>query len=83
MIKLGDDGTMDTVLVCDQCSEEMRYNYDASSYEDIEDDEEAYEAFIEWALEDAEGNHDCEDARQLRADYLNTTGEGQHRMDRE
>lgn len=30
-IRLSDDGTMDTVLVCRECGAEARYNYDASS----------------------------------------------------
>lgn len=30
-IRLGDDGTMDTVLVCRACGAEARYNYDASA----------------------------------------------------
>lgn len=27
--KLGDDGTMDTVIYCDECGQEQRYNYDS------------------------------------------------------
>lgn len=27
-IRLGDDGTLDTVLVCRECGQETRYNYD-------------------------------------------------------
>jgi hypothetical protein len=33
-IELTDDGTMDTVLRCSECGEEIRYNYDPSGNED-------------------------------------------------
>lgn len=33
-IELTDDGTMDTVLRCSECGEEMRYNYDPSGTEE-------------------------------------------------
>jgi len=29
-IQLTDDGTMDTVLKCSKCGEEMRYNFDGA-----------------------------------------------------
>ena len=35
-IELTDDGTLDTVLRCSDCGEEMRYNYDAG-FEQPED----------------------------------------------
>ncbi len=60
MIKLSDDGTLDTVLVCDECNEHFRYTYDAESFAEISDDEEAHDAFVEWALEDAASDHDCD-----------------------
>jgi hypothetical protein len=51
--ELSDDGTMDTVLVCVSCGAEARYTFDG-------DGEESYDAFVEWAIEDAEGDHDHE-----------------------
>ena len=60
-IVLSDDGTMDTVLVCTECREEFRYNYDPEPSEpgDERSDEQAYDDFIDWAIEDAESEHEC------------------------
>lgn len=54
---LGDDGTMDTVIVCDDCGAELRFNFDGENI-DPEDDGEAYDAFVQWALEEADEAHD-------------------------
>jgi transcription elongation factor Elf1 len=56
-IELTDDGTMDTVLRCSECGEEFRYNFDPGP--DEEDGEDAYNAFVDWAIEDAESEHEC------------------------
>ena len=58
MIELIDDGTLDTVLRCSECGEELRYNYDGG---DISPDESApsYDSFIEWAIQDATDTHEC------------------------
>lgn len=64
-IRLGDDGTMDTVLVCEECGEEMRYNYDGGECDHHEDCKseacarDLYEAFVDWAIEDATEDHIC------------------------
>lgn len=60
-IELTDDGTLDTVLRCTECGEEMRYNYDpaADDYPIEDAAEDAYDAFVEWAIEDAESEHVC------------------------
>ena len=60
-IELTDDGTLDTVLRCSDCGEELRYNFAASSEfaEDNQSDEVAYDAFVDWAIEDAESEHEC------------------------
>ena len=64
MIYLGDDGTMDTVLVCSECGEEMRYNYDPTAEcehgEDCKAGEAHYDDFVAWAIEDATADHECE-----------------------
>jgi hypothetical protein len=49
---VGDDGTLDTVIVC-QCGAEFRYNAD-------ELDATPYDEFLEWALEDAATQHDAD-----------------------
>lgn len=64
-ITLSDDGTMDTVLTCRDCGEDFRYNYDPATVEfssenpSDEECEQAYEEFVEWAIEDAESEHEC------------------------
>ena len=50
--RLGDDGTLDTVCVCERCGHEERYNFDP-----VEDS--PYEDFTAWALDDAEARHEC------------------------
>lgn len=59
--QLTDDGTMDTVIRCDECGAEIRYNYSFGGPDQAQDDEpqESYEDFIAWAIEDAESWHDC------------------------
>ena len=62
-IALSDDGTMDTVLVCTDCREEFRYNFDAEWHDDdCREDKDCgcYDVFVSWAIEDAESEHDCE-----------------------
>lgn len=60
-MRLGDDGTLDTLIVCSDCKAEFRYNYDpVHGREDATDDaDDNYDSFVAWALEDAEGAHDC------------------------
>lgn len=63
-IKLTDDGTLDTVLRCSECGEEFRYSYANSDWpdpgtEDAPTLEAAYDAFVEWAIEDATNEHEC------------------------
>jgi len=63
-IELTDDGTLDTVLRCSECGEEMRYNYGSSDWPDPGIDDaptfsDAYDAFIAWAIEDATADHEC------------------------
>lgn len=56
-IVLSDDGTLDTVLVCTVCREEMRYNFAPDT------DDETYEDFVAWAIEDASAEHECGEPR--------------------
>ena len=71
--QLGDDGTLDTVVVCEACGVESRYNYDPFDYESNIDGvgsaeayrakeaeaEQAYIDFTKWACEDADEQHTC------------------------
>lgn len=63
IIELADDGTLDTVLRCTECGEEMRYNYDGETGPEdpgeIVSEEEHYDAFVQWAIEDATDEHEC------------------------
>ncbi len=56
-IELTDDGTMDTVLRCSECGEEMRYNYDPCGTEDrakeIEADMPEYPPLTARQIEDS------------------------------
>ena len=60
-IELTDDGTLDTVLRCSKCGEELRYNFAASSEfaEDDQSNETAYGEFVTWAIDDAGNEHEC------------------------
>lgn len=60
-IELTDDGTMDTVLRCDECGEEFRFTYQPGPEEEDTDqtDEEAYDAYIESCIEEIEAEHEC------------------------
>ena len=70
-IELTDDGTLDTILRCSECGEEMRYNYDGRvdlvpegdmntcEHGNVDGCEACYDAFVEWAIEDATNDHEC------------------------
>ena len=62
-IYLGDDGTMDTVLCCDLCGEEFRFNYAAYDDDtlDAAADEARYDAFVDDCIAEIEAEHECED----------------------
>lgn len=49
---LVDDGTMDTVIMCDDCRAAYRYNF-------AEEAEEDYQSFVEWAMNDMDEQHEC------------------------
>jgi hypothetical protein len=62
---LGDDGTLDTVLVCRECGREYRYNYDGglewNGHDEPTNDNKdgAYTAFVDECIADAEDSHIC------------------------
>lgn len=64
--RLTDDGTMDTVVRCEHCSEEVRFNY---AMEDAGEPEcthgksdgcqDCYDEWVEQCCVDAEDDHEC------------------------
>ena len=60
---LGDDGTLDTVIVCSECGAEMRFNFDGEHLDENATEQEcsdAYDEFVAWAKEQATEDHECE-----------------------
>lgn len=57
-IRLGDDGTLDTVLYCADCGAEFRFNFEPGP--DEADGAAAYDAFVESAIEEIQDEHICE-----------------------
>jgi RNase P subunit RPR2 len=53
--KLSDDGTLDTVVTCEDCGEEVRYNYGYDAPKDL-----TYDEWVEWCLKDAAEDHECD-----------------------
>ena len=68
MIYLTDDGTMDTVLACDQCAAEFRFNYAESGVDEINaeteysdtDAESHYQEFVQSCIDEIENEHECD-----------------------
>lgn len=63
MMMLGDDGTLDTVIVCGDCDTEFRFNFDGEG-------ESEYHAFVEICKHDADANHACGVGYAHWASYL-------------
>ena len=61
-IILADDGTLDTVLVCDKCNEEFRFCSDCHSDEctDESGDCACREGFISDIIEEVTSEHVCD-----------------------
>lgn len=64
---LGDDGTLDTVIVCSECGAEMRFNFDGGDSDGCQHGcapeancSHEYDDFVEWAKEQAAEDHECE-----------------------
>lgn len=66
-IKLGDDGTLDTVLYCDKCGDEFRFNFANDTF-DIEDTEPDYDDFIEDCIAEVKEEHIGRFGRCIRDD---------------
>ena len=62
-MQLTDDGTMDTVIRCSDCGEEFRFSYaeatETTTLEGEVEPTEPYDAFVEWAIEEAAEDHEC------------------------
>lgn len=60
--RLGDDGTLDTVVVCEDCGHEDRYTFAATDPgpNDNRTDDEAYQDFVSDCLRDSDADHECE-----------------------
>ena len=56
---LGDDGTLDTVIVCSECGKELRYTFDPDTTES------GYDDFVGDVLWEAEQEHVCEEDLSL------------------
>ena len=56
-ITVDDDGTMDTVLVCDKCGQEYRFTYEPGP--DNPGGSEDYKAFVNASIEEVEAEHEC------------------------
>jgi hypothetical protein len=54
MFQLRDDGTLDTVVACTDCGHQERFTFQPDSYDD-----ETYDDFVAWALDEAAACHDC------------------------
>lgn len=65
-IQLSDDGTMDTVLICADCSEEFRFNFDPTNCAECEETDAAecthydYDDFVADCITEIEDEHECE-----------------------
>jgi transcription elongation factor Elf1 len=55
-IRLGDDGTMDTVLVCRDCGREFRFNFDVGP---LSDETPEYDAWVAGIIAETEAEHVC------------------------
>lgn len=59
--ELLDDGTLDTVIQCVVCGEELRYTFDPAAVENFVIGE-SYAQFVETCFADAEETHDCDES---------------------
>jgi hypothetical protein len=61
---LVDDGTLDTVVRCTHCGEEIRSNFASSDYDggeecELVDEDTAYDNFVDECIDDAFNTHEC------------------------
>ncbi len=55
MIRLIDDGRLDTVLECSECGEEFRYNY----VHYLGDEYDNYDRWVDQIIKDETQEHEC------------------------
>ena len=53
--RLRDDRTLDTVIFCVECGQEERFTFMPQT------DEDSYDDFVEWCLDEFEDEHECEE----------------------
>lgn len=60
-VRIVDDGTLDTVLVCKGCGAEARYTFDGRQVWDgsAREPTDDYLGFTRWAIADFDSEHDC------------------------
>jgi len=62
-IVLTDDGTLDTVLACEACGQEFRFNFGGEHGEDCNQiangDCDCYGRFVDDCIADADWEHEC------------------------
>ncbi len=56
---LGDNGSLDTVVVCNTCGEEKHFNYDGTTEATAEEIEACYQAWADGLCEGANATHEC------------------------
>jgi len=62
MIYVSDDGTRDTVLCCDLCSKEFRFNYEPDDDDDDQTEDQAcrrYKAWVDECIAEVADEHVC------------------------
>lgn len=76
-IKLSDDGTLDTVLVCMECGAEFRFNFEPNDPDCTETQaEEQYDEFVDWAIAETEADHECETTTEIPVETMRDIVEG-------
>ena len=56
---LADDGTLDTVVKCNECGQEERFNYDGDINMTPDEIEADYHEWVNGCCEGAEEDHEC------------------------
>lgn len=80
MARLLDDGTMDTVIVCEHCGEEARYSWQqveidtASDYPEVQ--QQNYDEFVKECIEDFDESHACPEQDDVDEDEVRWGSDG-------
>lgn len=60
-ITLMDDGSLDTVFECADCTRVFRFNYQETYADTNDNDRMSYDQFVEDCIQQIEEGHDCAD----------------------